>query len=85
MNETPLSISVTDENGQLSFNQDKPRVNENSPIGTNVGRVVSFDPDNGEGLTLRLDDDSGKRFSLGTMTCQRVTSKPVRKSFIYYF
>ena len=61
---------MTDTNGQLSFIRDKPRVDENTRIGTVVGTVVSSDPDVGDSLVFHLNDDAEGRFSLGNVTCR---------------
>ena len=75
VNEAPVKINITDDNGQLSFSQDLPSVDENSPSGTVIGRVIGFDYDYNDLLSFRLDDDAGGRFALGSVTC--ITNQPV--------
>ena len=78
MNEAPIRINVTDENGQLKFANDHPRVEELSPVGAVVGKIVAMDHDENETLTFRLDDTADGKFSLGaSATCKTITDKPV--------
>ena len=78
MNEAPIRINVTDENGQLKFPNDDPRVEELSPVGTVIGEIVALDHDENETLTFRLDDAADGRFSLGaSASCKTITDKPV--------
>ncbi|XP_065839036.1 protocadherin alpha-C2-like [Oscarella lobularis] len=78
VNEAPIRINVTDENGQLKFANDHPLVEELSPVGAVVGKIVAMDHDENETLTFRLDDTANGKFSLGaSATCKTITDKPV--------
>ncbi|XP_062505201.1 protocadherin Fat 4-like isoform X3 [Corticium candelabrum] len=64
VNEAPISISFTDTDGQLSFSDNVPCVQENSPKATIVGTIEALDYDANETLVFRLDDDSNGMFAL---------------------
>ena len=78
MNEPPFDVNITDEYGQMTFNNGMPIVDENTPKGTIIGKVVAKDYDANDTLTFFLDDDSGGHFALGTTTCHSETDVPVR-------
>ena len=86
VNEPPIKIAITDETGQLSFLDDRPRVQENSSKGTVVGTAIAYDSDEKELLSFRLDGDANGRFALGPVTCKAVTDVPVsRNDFLNNF
>ena len=74
VNEPPMQVNVTDDNGQLKFSDNDPRVEERSPVGTTVGTLKAFDLDKNEKLAFRLDDSSGGMFSLGPVSCKAVAN-----------
>ena len=78
VDEAPFRVNITDDSGQLSFDDDEPRVKENSPRGTVVGKIVSYDYDANDAMTIQLDDDAAGRFSLGLVTCKNSTDILVR-------
>ena len=78
MNEPPFDVNITSEYGQMNISRAMPRVDENTPKGTVIGKVVAKDYDANDMLAFFLDDDSGGHFALGTTTCQSETGMPVR-------
>ena len=84
VNEAPISMNFTDDNGQLKFGKGYPRVEELSPVGTVVGTIVALDYDEKETLVFRLDDDANGRFALAKAkpTCQIVTNQPVKEFIV---
>ena len=64
VHEAPLNTSLTSTGGQQSFDEDNPKVDENSASGTIVGTLMSLDQDAGQHLTFTLDDDAGQYISL---------------------
>lgn len=77
VNEQPSSISIVPTGGQLTFTADFPRVNEDAAPGTAVGTVEVLDVDNGEVMTITLDDSDSGRFRLATgrgIVCGHTTS-----------
>lgn len=60
VNEAPVNTSLKSSGGQQTFADDRPTVNENSPVGTMVGTLVSLDHDAVQTLNFTLDDSAGK-------------------------
>ena len=60
VHEAPLNTTLTSTDGQQSFDEDNPKVNENSANGTAVGTLMSLDQDAEQHLTFTLDDDAGQ-------------------------
>lgn len=67
-NESPISVTLTDSNGQLSFSLNSPEVNENSAIGTAVGTIEARDPDAGEKIVFTLTDSANGLFNISTVS-----------------
>ena len=63
--EPPVSIRFSDTGGQLTFQDNSPRVSENSALNTVIGRVIARDQETGA-LTLSLDEDANGLFQLST-------------------
>ncbi len=63
-NEAPLNTTLNSTDGQQSYPEDHPTVNENSPFGTTVGTLVSLDEDAGQHLIFTLDEDAGGHYVL---------------------
>ena len=69
VNEPPVSIHFTDQDGQLSFSQDHAHVNENSTIGTIVGSLKATDKDASQNLAFNLDINPLQSLSLTPAVC----------------
>lgn len=77
INERPTNTTITSQDGQQTYPDDLPRVNENSPSGTTVGTLSSFDHDEVQILTFTLVDDASGKFTVGTpVRCQNLTNTP---------
>ncbi|XP_062500740.1 protocadherin gamma-A10-like [Corticium candelabrum] len=72
-NEPPVEFKFSATGGQLSFPDDKAKIGENAVKNTVVGTIVVYDQDANEQLTLKLDDNAGRRFALSTMKPQCIT------------
>ena len=63
-----VTINVTDVNEKPQFADDAPttqNVDENTPVGTNIGSAyTASDPDAGDTLTYSLDDGDGAAFDI---------------------
>ncbi|XP_065840080.1 protocadherin Fat 4-like isoform X2 [Oscarella lobularis] len=77
-NEAPVEIIFTDEDGQLSFVDNKPQVEENSPNGTVIGMLMGLDADAEQLLTFFLYDDDEGQFGIlnATANCSSNVSAP---------
>ena len=73
VNEPPVAIYFKDRGGQLSFQDNYPRVEENSAMNTVVGIVEGLDEDAGQILTFSLDNVDG-RFGVEASTCRATNS-----------
>ena len=78
-NQAPVDILFTDKDGQLSFVDDEPQVEENSANGTVIGTLMGLDADAQQFLAFSLDDDDEGPFGLmnATATCSSNTPTPV--------
>ena len=69
VNEPPVAIYFKDRGGQLSFQDNYPRVEENSATNTVIGIVEGLDEDAGQILTFSLDNVDG-RFGVEASICR---------------
>lgn len=78
VHEAPLNTTLTSTNGQQSFDEDNPKVDENSANGTTVGTLMSLDQDAGQHLTFTLDDNAGLYISLYKFHRYSISNKESR-------
>lgn len=77
VNEPPVNITLTSDGGQQEFANNFPVINENSPNGTPVGKLVSLDHDAVQTLVFSLDDDADGKFRIDlNVTCHNKTNIP---------
>lgn len=75
VNEAPIITKITNENGQLKFQESKPKVEENSQRGTVIGTIVSYESEAVDKIIFGLDDNAGGVFVLGgNITCRNISN-----------
>ena len=75
VNEAPIITKITNENGQLKFQENKPEVEENSQKGTVIGTIVSYESEAIDKIVFSLDDNADGVFTLGrSVTCRNVSN-----------
>ena len=75
VNEAPINSTLTSVNGQQTFPDNAPKVNENSDSNTTVGTLQALDHDAAQNLRFSLDDDAGGKFTVGSLvSCHNNTN-----------